>query len=223
MKQHVIIVAGGKGLRFGAGLPKQFMLLKGMPVLMYSIKAFFNDCSTCNIIVCLPDEHLTLWKDLCKKHEFKIAHKLIVGGETRFQSVKNGLDAIADSEGLVAIHDGVRPLISTSLISKLFREAHPHHSAVPIIDVTDSIRKVDKIDSIQADRSQFKAVQTPQCFNLKKLKQAYQQNHNTFFTDDASVFESMGNKIHLVEGDKKNIKITTSEDLAIAEALISLS
>lgn len=219
MSKYALVVAGGKGQRFGSNVPKQFLTLNKLPVLMYSINAFYKYDHKCIIIVCLPKEHIELWQILCKKYHFNIPHKIVTGGETRFHSVKNGLHAISENEGFVAIHDGVRPLVSIDLISKLYEEATKYNSAVPCISLVDSIRKIENKKSFAVDRSLFKAIQTPQCFNLSMLKQAYQQKYNHSFTDDAAVFENMGSEIHLVEGETKNIKITTAEDLAIAEVL----
>jgi 2-C-methyl-D-erythritol 4-phosphate cytidylyltransferase len=219
MQKFAIIVAGGQGLRFGGNIPKQFLIFKELPLLMHSINAFNSYDSQCKILVCLPDEHLIFWKNLCVKYNFHIKHKIIAGGETRFHSVKNGLEAIASSEGLVAIHDGVRPLISVELISNLFKMAAENDSAIPCIPLIDSIRKIDNEGSSVIDRTTLRAIQTPQCFHLEKFKKAYQQTYKNEFTDDASVFESAGNKIHLAEGEKKNIKITTKDDLLIAECL----
>ncbi len=220
MTEYAIIVAGGKGLRFGSDLPKQFIMLKNRPVLMHAIKAFNDYNADCKVLVCLPQDHISFWNTLCKEHQFDIAHKLVFGGETRFHSVKNGLDAINESDGLVAIHDGVRPLIRPTLISTLFQEAEKYNAAVPCITLADSIRKIERNHSIAVDRSLYRAIQTPQCFNLRLLKQAYQKPYSNLFTDDASVFEMLGHNIHLVEGDKRNIKITTVEDLKIAETFI---
>lgn len=222
MQEYAIIVAGGKGLRFGGDVPKQFMVLKNLPVLMHAIKAFFHYSSSCKIIVCLPQEHINIWNDLCKTYSFTIPHQVTIGGETRFDSVKNGLDSIKEKDGLVAVHDGVRPLIIPEFIAIGFKKAAEFNSAIPCIALVDSIRKKENGSSQAVDRSLFRAIQTPQCFNLNLLKQAYQQTKNSLFTDDASVYENMGYQVHLIEGDKKNIKITTAEDLAIVETLMSI-
>lgn len=215
LKKHVIISAGGVGERMGGTVPKQFLLLNGLPVIMHSIQAFKNYSSSINVIVVLPQQHLQSWEKLCKEYKFEIKHSVCPGGESRFHSVKNGLDLIS-AEGLVAVHDAVRPLLSSSLISRCFEEAARMGNAVPAIPLTDSAREVSGGKNHPIDRNKIRLVQTPQVFNVETLKQAYTQSYQPFFTDDASVVEAMGQAIHLVEGEVSNIKITRPEDLRMA-------
>ncbi|NDV47530.1 2-C-methyl-D-erythritol 4-phosphate cytidylyltransferase [Paludibacter sp. 221] len=220
MKKTVIIVAGGKGERMNASIPKQFIELKGKPVLMHTIEAFYSYDNAISIIVVLPLLQIEYWEDLCKKHSFGIKHLVAKGGATRFHSVKNGL-SMADASSLVAVHDGVRPLVSHETISRCFTEAERCGAVIPVVDMVDSIRRVEGESNFACDRSQFKLVQTPQVFDGKLLKNAYEQEFSDSFTDDASVVESAGAKIHLVQGNRENIKITTAFDLTIAGAFLS--
>lgn len=213
MKRVALIVSGGTGTRMNSKIPKQFLLLKGMPVLMQTIKQF---SAFDKVILVLGKKQFILWKKLCNKYNFKIMHTLIEGGNSRFQSVKNGL-AIVNNNELVAIHDGVRPIISKNLIDKLINKTKKGICVIPVIPVKDSIRKIDKITSQQVDRSNLFMVQTPQCFISDDIKQAYNQEFSNSFTDDASVFENYNGEIATSEGEEKNIKITTEEDLNIAE------
>lgn len=213
MKRIALIVSGGTGTRMNSKIPKQFLLLKGMPVLMQTIKQF---SAFDKIILVLGKKQFNLWKELCNKHNFKIMHTLIEGGNSRFQSVKNGLLSINKNE-LVAIHDGVRPIISKNLIDKLINKTKKGMCVIPVLPVKDSIRKIDEIKSQQINRSNLYRVQTPQCFISDDIKQAYNQEFSNSFTDDASVFENWKGEIITSDGEEKNIKITTEEDLNIAE------
>ena len=221
MTKYAIIVAGGKGTRFGSDMPKQFLPLKGIPVLMHTI-AKFKSCKT-QIIVVLPESQISIWKELCVTHIFNIPHTIIAGGHTRFHSVKNALDSISPSEDdLIAVHDGVRPLVSTSIINEAYDTASIHNSAIPATDVTDTIRQFnnDGTASATLNRASLKAVQTPQTFKAELLKRAYSLPYTDTFTDDASVVEATGHQVTLTKGDPKNIKITHAIDLIIAEELI---
>jgi 2-C-methyl-D-erythritol 4-phosphate cytidylyltransferase len=218
-KKTVIIVAGGTGQRMQADIPKQFIALKSKPILMHSIEAFVNYNPLINIIVVLPKNQLEVWTQLCKKHDFTIAHQMVAGGVTRFESVKNGL-AHAPEEGLVAVHDGVRPLVSLHTIRRCFEEAGRTGAAVPVVDVVESIRKLEGSNNVAVDRNLYKAVQTPQVFHAQILKVAYQRHYVPTFTDDASVVEAYGHPISLVEGNVENIKITTTVDLRVAELTV---
>ena len=219
-KQHIIIVAGGKGLRMGSDLPKQFIPLCGKPVLMHTIEAFCAYNSRIDIILVLPFSHQGYWKELCQEYSFEIPHKIASGGETRFHSVKNGLKLV--DEGWVGIHDGVRPLASKSLISRCFEEAIQKKAVIPVIHSTDSLRKMDdNTHSHIIDRSKIRLVQTPQVFSVDLLQKAYRQKYDETFTDDASVVEFAGEKIYLTEGETTNIKITTPMDLKIGELILS--
>jgi len=219
MKKSVVIVAGGKGLRMGSDLPKQFLLLAGRPVLMHTIGAFYNYDSDMRIILVLPLSHQEYWKKLCSEYHFDIPYLVASGGDTRFHSVKNGLEYVG--EGLVAIQDGVRPFGSSEMISRCFETARLHQTAIPVINSTDSLREITgEGQSRIIDRSRIRLVQTPQVFHVDVLKRAYQCEYNNMFTDDASVVEAMGMEINLVEGEPENIKITTPLDLKIGELIL---
>ena len=215
MRKIALIVAGGKGERMNSSVPKQFLLLHGTPILMHTLKQFshFEE-----IVLVLPPFQFEYWKELCVTYNFTQKYTLVSGGETRFHSVKNGLVSIADNT-IVAIHDGVRPLISTTLIDNLIAESKSGIGVIPIVPVKDSYRKVDRGESIQIDRNKLFKVQTPQCFWSADIKEAYNQDYSSIFTDDASVFESHGGKINTVLGEGKNLKITTEEDLKIVGIL----
>ena len=215
MKKVALIVAGGKGERMNADIPKQFLLLNGTPILMHTLKQFshFEE-----IVLVLPPFQFEYWQELCDTYNFTQKHSLVSGGETRFHSVKNGLVRIADNT-IVAIHDGVRPLISTTLIDKLVAESKSGIGVIPIVPVKDSYRKVEMGESIQIDRNNLFKVQTPQCFLSTDIKKAYSQDYSSILTDDASVFEAHGGKINTLPGEEKNLKITTEEDLKIIEIL----
>ena len=217
MKRFVIIPAAGSGQRFGSTVPKQFAELNGKPVLMHTMErfAFMNE----RIVLVLNSSFVDFWKDICNKFSFKIPHTIIQGGKTRTESVKNGLYIIKD-DGIVAIHDAVRPLISRIMIEKLFDTAEQKGNAIPAVSLHDSLRKIDGQKNYPADRKDFRLIQTPQCFLVNKLKVAYDDLSGKEFTDDASVYEASGEKINLVEGELSNIKITEAKDLIVAEALM---
>jgi len=219
--EYALIVAGGKGTRIKSKVPKQFLDLDGLPVLMHTINVFYEYSPAITVIVVLPEDDFPLWKELCLLNNY---HKPIIlqkGGDTRFQSVKNGLEKI-DGEGLVAIHDGVRPLVSKDIIGASFRLAAEHSSAVAAVRLKESIRMTDQDNTKAVDRSKFRLIQTPQTFNVSLIKQAYQIKEDPTLTDDASVAEKSGHTISLFEGSYENIKITTAEDLIVAEALLSV-
>lgn len=222
MKQNnVVIVAGGKGVRMGSELPKQFIPIAGKPVLMHTIEAFYSFDNSIRIILVLPELHQEYWKGLCKEYTFDIPLLIATGGETRFHSVKNGL-ALVES-GLVAVQDGVRPFASNELIKRCFDAAWDRMAVIPVISSTDSLREVlDNGDSRIIDRSKIRLIQTPQVFSAELLKEAYQTEYKDTFTDDASVVEAMGMTIYLVEGEVTNIKITTPLDLKIGEAILQM-
>lgn len=214
-----IVVAGGKGERMNAVIPKQFLEIQGKPILMHTLEVFRRYDALMELILVLPSVQIQLWKELCKKHAFNIPHQIVDGGQTRFQSVKNGLKVIR-SNSLVAIHDGVRPFVSMDTIARCFDEAEKSGAAIPVIDLVESIRQITDNESFSVDRNAYKLVQTPQVFESELLKKAYEQEFTPLFTDDASVVEALGTKIQLVEGNRENIKITTEYDLKIAESLI---
>ncbi|MBO5720291.1 MAG: 2-C-methyl-D-erythritol 4-phosphate cytidylyltransferase [Bacteroidales bacterium] len=222
MKKCVVIVAGGKGIRFGGELPKQFMEMNGKPVLMHTIDAFYNNAKTFDIIVVIPENHFSFWNELCDKHSFITPHKVVKGGSSRWESVKNGLYYIEDN-CIVGVHDGVRPLISSNLINKLYVSAETYGAVIPAIKVTDSLRQIseDNNKSVAIDRERYRAVQTPQVFKSDIIKRAYELPFENTFSDDASVVERYGIDINIIEGEDINIKITSAKDLAIAELLNS--
>lgn len=220
MKNNVIIVAGGKGLRMGSDLPKQFIPVGGKPVLMHTVEAFYNFDKDMNIILVLPLSHQNYWIQLCKEYNFTVSHKIATGGETRFHSVKNGLVLV--EEGIVGVQDGVRPFASKEMIRRCFDAARLFQAVIPVINSIDSLRCVKEDGTSEIiDRSRIRLVQTPQVFHVDILKKAYETEYNTLFTDDASVVESMGVEVHLVEGEVANIKITTPLDMKIGEMFIS--
>ncbi|MEO7991626.1 MAG: 2-C-methyl-D-erythritol 4-phosphate cytidylyltransferase [Chryseolinea sp.] len=217
--EYALIVAGGKGTRIKSKLPKQFLELNGLPILMHTINAFVRYSVSIRIILVLPEDDFDIWNALCEKFNFNVPVILQRGGESRFQSVKNGLNKI-EGEGLVAIHDGVRPLVSEDIIGASFRLAAVHKSAVAAVRLKESIRMTDQDNTKAMDRSRFRLIQTPQTFQVDLIKKAYQQKEDVSMTDDASVAERVGHIISLFEGSYENIKITTPEDLIVAEALL---
>ena len=229
MKNIVVIVAGGSGTRFGGPIPKQFVPLKGKPVLMHTLERFAqffaaDSMAIGQIILVLPVAHIPVWKALCAQYDFHIQHDLVEGGETRYHSVKNGLNSIEEMHDgdVVAIHDGVRPLVPIDVIGEAYAMARKTGSAIPVVPMTDSVRAVDDNGKSHALlRSSLRAVQTPQAFDLKSLKQAYELPYQSAFTDDASVYENAGHVVTLINGAVCNIKITGTNDLAIAELLMS--
>lgn len=217
--EYAIVVAGGRGTRIQSVLPKQFIDLQGRPVLMHTLDAFYRYSNSIRIVLVLPEDDFDTWEVLCSQHDYKRPYLLQKGGDTRFQSVRNGLELL-EGEGLVAIHDGVRPLVSEDIIAASFRLAAVHKSAVAAVRLKESIRITNQDSTRAADRSQFRLIQTPQTFDLAMIKKAYQIREEPSLTDDASVAEKTGHTISLFEGSYENIKITTPEDLIIAEALI---
>ena len=223
MKKYVIIVAGGKGLRMGCEVPKQFLPIGGKPVLMRTVEAFYQTDAETGIVLVLPQEQQSYWKNLCCQYDFRIPYILADGGCTRFHSVRNGLQVIPDedSDSLIAVHDGVRPFVSPRVIQECFEAATRWRAVVPVLDMVDSVRQLSEDGSSMAvDRSCLKLVQTPQTFRADILKNAYRQEFTERFTDDASVVEASGVSVALVSGNRENIKITTPFDLKIAEALL---
>lgn len=219
VNQYAIIVAGGAGTRMGPGIPKQFLPLAGKPVLMHAISAFREAGPDIRIVVVLPIDQFERWSSLCLLHKFTEPYTLIEGGTTRFHSVQNGLNAV-EGPGMVAVHDGVRPLIRPETIRRLYAEAVVHSCAVPAISPTDSLRWQDESGNRVIDRNFVKMIQTPQVFDLNKLKAAYVHEYDNAFTDDATVWEKAGHVVYLTEGQPDNLKVTTREDLIIAEELL---
>src|ERR1700744_620829 len=220
-KSYAIIVAGGSGTRMGSAIPKQFLLLNGKPVLMYTIEAFHNSAIKPVIIIVLPAEYHTYWQQICNEHNFTIQHQLVTGGETRFHSVKNALDIINnDPQSIIAVQDAVRPLTSKQVIELSYQHAQLHGNAVTAVKSRDSVRLMENAESKCLIRDNVYLVQTPQTFQSAQLKKAYLQPYNSTFTDDAGVVEETGVEITLIEGSHHNIKITYPEDIAIAEAIL---
>lgn len=219
MKKFVVIVAGGSGNRMGTEIPKQFLELCGKPVLMHTLQLFHDFDPESSLILVLPAAQQEFWSDLCLKHQFSLSHQVVSGGEARFHSVKNGLSLI-DDDGIVFIHDGVRPLVSYKTLSRCLETAEKSGNAIPVLPVNESLRKLDGEQNISVDRSLFFSVQTPQTFRSQQILEAFNQDFDPAFTDDASVAEKAGFSINMVEGNRENIKITTPADLIIAEAFL---
>ncbi len=219
MKKFVLIVAGGLGIRMKTDIPKQFLLLADEPILMHTIRAFFQATPDITAVAVLPSNQIDHWRKLCEEYSFAYPHLVTQGGKTRFQSVKNGLAMIRD-EGLIAVHDGIRPLVDNQIIINAFKVAEKYGNAIPAIGVTESVRITSNHTNRPADRQQFRLIQTPQVFQSSILQNAYRQVDREEFTDDATVIEASGHRIHLIEGDPNNIKITTAIDLQLAEVLI---
>ncbi len=218
MKRHIIIVAGGSGSRMGAELPKQFLLLGGRPVLMHTLERFRNFDKDADILLVLPSSEISRWSSMISKHNFAVTHEVVEGGSERFFSVRNGLAAInAGDSDLVAIHDGVRPLVSHAVVESSFAAAAEHGAAIPVVEPSESVRVITLKGSMAVNRDTIRLVQTPQVFRYRLIASAYQQQYRDSFTDDASVAEAAGNEIVLVEGNRENIKITTPVDLLLAE------
>ena len=224
---YIIIVAGGKGLRMGGDIPKQFLPIGGRPVLMRTLERFREYSPTLQIILVLPQDQQDYWLQLCKEYDFKIDYQMTDGGETRFHSVQHGLALIPDdAEGVVGVHDGVRPFPSIEVIRNCYETAREKKAVIPVIPVVETVRKLASIDTIgtipshTVPRNDYRLVQTPQTFDIQLLKAANRQAYNDNFTDDASVVEAFGQEITLVEGNRENIKITTPYDMIVAEALI---
>lgn len=220
MEKYVIIVAGGSGKRMGGEMPKQFLLVAGKPILMHTVEAFARADEGFKFILVLPEAHFSTWHSLVNEYNFTIPVTLVAGGAERFFSVKNALVHVPNG-ALVAVHDGVRPFASKETILEAFAVAAEKGAAVPVIDEVDSLRRVQKGESQAVNRSEYKRVQTPQVFQSTILQKAYNQEFSAFFTDDASVVESIGETITLTTGNVENIKITTPHELLLAEALIN--
>lgn len=218
---YVIIVAGGKGLRMGGEIPKQFLPVNGKPVLMRTIERFRDYSPKLGIILVLPKTQQGYWRNLCLEHGFQATYTIADGGETRFHSVRNGLSLIPDGErGVVGVHDGVRPFVSTEVIGRCYETARKSGAVIPITPVVETLRYVgDSEAGKNVARSDYRLVQTPQAFDIQLLKKAYGQEYSEAFTDDASVAESIGVSVTMVDGNRENIKITTPFDMTVAEAL----
>lgn len=222
---HTIIVAGGKGLRMGGDIPKQFIPVNGMPVLMHTIRRFREYDPQMHIVLVLPKDHQDYWRQLCSEYSFTDRHDIADGGSTRFHSSQNGIMALAEApdSDIVAIHDGVRPLVSVETIGRCFTAAAESGAAIPVLPVIDTLRYVGHADENGVNtepghnvlRSDYRVVQTPQTFRLALLRRAFTQPFSERFTDDASVVEALGEKVTMVDGNRENIKITTPYDLKV--------
>ena len=222
MERYAIIVAGGKGLRMGGEIPKQFLPIGGKPVLMRTIEVFRQAYPDIHIILVLPVSQQDYWQQLCQEYNFAVPVRIADGGETRFHSVSNGLKLIPDdTDGLVGVHDGVRPFVAVETIRRCYDEAMEKGAVVPVISVVETVRQLRKDGtSVTVPRDEYKLVQTPQTFRISLLKEAYRQPYTSFFTDDASVVEAMGKPVYLVEGNRENIKITTPPDIRFVNGLL---
>ena len=222
MDRYAILVAGGKGLRMGSDIPKQFLPLRGRPVLMHTIDVFRRTYPDIHIILVLPREQQDYWRQLCGQHDYDVELCVADGGETRFHSVHNGLSLIPDdARGVVGVHDGVRPFVSSETIRRCFEAAEEFGAVVPVVPVVETVRQVlADGSSMTVDRNAYRLVQTPQTFDIQLLKKAYGQPFDSFFTDDASVVEALGYPIKLVEGNNENIKLTNPADLKLAEGMM---
>lgn len=218
---YIIIVAGGKGLRMGSDIPKQFLPIGGKPILMRTLERFRDYSEKLQIILVLPIAQQDYWRQLCEQYHFGVKYQLANGGQTRFHSVQNGLALIPDDvEGVVGVHDGVRPFPSVEVIRNCYEAARTAKAVIPVIPVVETVRHIEGEGSVTVPRGDYRLVQTPQTFDIQLLKAANRQPYNDGFTDDASVVESFGHQITLVEGNRENIKITTPYDMKIAEVLI---
>lgn len=216
MKRSVVIVAGGSGSRMGGDVPKQFLKLVNKPVLMHTAERFYIYDDSMEIVLVLPEDQINQWNTLCTEYDFIVPHNIVKGGKTRFHSVKNGIGMLTNSD-VIAVHDGVRPLVTYDTIERCFNTAYETGSAVPVLPVTESLRKGNLIKSKSVDRTEFYFVQTPQTFQSELLHKAYKQDWLPEFTDDASVVEKMGHPITMVIGNQENIKITHPIDMYFAE------
>lgn len=223
MRKAAVLVAGGKGTRMGGPISKQYLPIGGKPILMHTLEVFFKVDPQIELILVIPELDFDYWNELVETFEFKIPHQVVSGGNSRFQSVKNGLNAIPFQVGLVAIHDGVRPFVKSSVIESSFEEAERSGSGIAVVSLKDSIRKLtDDGKSFYQERQYFRLVQTPQTFQLEKIRKAFQATEIPQFTDDATVYEHQGWQVSLIPGNPENIKITTPEDMDYAEYLLSL-
>lgn len=220
MQKAAVLVAGGRGTRMGAPISKQYLPIAGLPILMHTLSVFHQVDSAIELILVIPKDDFAYWNELCQKFQFRIPHQLVAGGNSRFQSVKNGISAISFEEGLVAIHDGVRPFVNESVIQESFDKAAETGSAVAVVALKDSIRKLtDDGKNFYQERQYFRLVQTPQTFDLKRIRKAFQVTELPQFTDDATVYEHQGWEVTLFSGNPDNIKITTPEDMYYAAYL----
>jgi len=213
-----IITAGGIGKRMGGSIPKQFLLLNDKPILMHTIERIHSFDTTAQLIVTLPVDYLKDWEEMCQKYTFQIKHEVVSGGEERFDSIKNALEKVTGD--WIAVHDGVRPFVSKSVLNQLLLEVKSHRAVIPVIPVKETLRIADGETNATVQRDHYRIVQTPQVFEAKLIKKAYEQKYATSFTDDASVVEAIGARVHLIAGNEENIKITNPLDLSVAAIIL---
>lgn len=224
MNKYALIVAGGKGTRMGSDVSKQYLEIGNKPILLRTLEVFHKTDPSIELILVLPESDFLFWEALCKEYKFQVAHRVVKGGKSRFQSVKNGLNAIDSDNGIVAIHDGVRPFVKPHVILESFKVAEEKGSAIAVIALKDSLRRLtDDYKSFFQERQNFRLVQTPQTFQLQKIKKAFDVTELHHFTDDATVYEHQGWQVTLISGNLENIKITTPEDMDYASFLASKS
>lgn len=227
MKRYAVIVAGGRGVRMGADRPKQFLEIGGKPILRHTVERFLAFDPGIELILVLPKDQRDFWRDYCHENGFLERYTLVSGGITRFHSVQNALEYVR-TDGVVAVHDGVRPFVGTDLLARLYDAAEACEAVIPVLPVVESVRKVEtdasgRETSVPVDRNGLVLVQTPQVFRSDVLKEAYRQPFRPSFTDDASVVEAAGHPVELVPGERFNIKVTTPDDLVMAEKLLTVS
>ena len=220
MDKYIIVVAGGRGTRMGGDVPKQFLPLAGKRVLMHTLERMAEAIPDAVLVLALPHDQQDEWKRLCNTYGYMRRHRVVDGGETRFHTVTNAL-ALVPEGALVAIHDGVRPLVSVDVVREAFAVAERCGAAIPVMPVVESLRCVEGEHSRAVDRSAYRAVQTPQVFDATQLKAAYSKPYSPEFTDDASVYEAYGYSVTLIDGNRENIKITIPQDIALAEIILS--
>lgn len=227
-KKFVIIMAAGSGTRMGAQMPKQFLELDGKAILQKTIEVFQEACPGISVITVLPQDHISYWRQYCLDRNFICPQILVSGGITRFHSVRNALDRVPDG-AVVAVHDGVRPLLSPELVREIFKAAETQQAVIPVTPCVDTIKvleskegRLEAVPGAKADRSVLYGAQTPQVFHSEVIKEAYSMAYDTAFTDDASVLEKYGKSLSFVIGERLNIKITTQDDLLLARAVLSL-
>lgn len=221
MKLSVIITAGGTGKRFSSSVPKQFLPLLGIPVLMRTIDVFYQWNNKAQIILTLPKDWLEYWQELIQTHEFNIAYIIVEGGQERFHSIKNALESC--NGDYVMIHDGVRPLVNEETLNRCISDLENKKAVIPVVVLQESIRVINENSSSSLDRKEYVRVQTPQCFSIEVLKKSYEGEYRDMYTDDASVVEASGNSIYMEQGNAENIKITTPLDFKLAEAILKLN
>lgn len=220
MNDYLLLVAGGSGTRMGSELPKQFINVAGYPVIYHTIQKFLTAEKNMNIIIAIHPQWVNEMNSVVKEYFPEATIHFVKGGETRFHSVQNGLKEI-NGDGIVLIHDAARPCVSVDTITRCIVHAQKHGNAIPVVPVSESLRRIEKNKSVPVNREEYRIVQTPQCFSIPLIKKAFDTDYDISFTDDATVFERAGNTLNLVEGNPENIKITVASDLKMAEYLLT--